>query len=754
MPFTKFHFRLIAILCSLMIATLSTSLHAADEPTKTPAHAWSFRNDIQPIMTKMSCNSGACHGAVAGKGGFRLSLRGFDTFGDYHNIVKQSRGRRVELAAPARSLFLTKPTAAIRHKGGVRFDVGSKEYKIISEWIANGAPPPNKKDVVINRLEVLPKLSLLKPGSNQQIKVRAFYSDKSSRDVTRWTRFTSTNQTVANVNEQGKVSVTGYGEGAVLCQYSSKVIISRVTSPYPNQIKPAVYNKAPQRNFIDKLVLKQLQRMNIAPSPQANDSQFLRRVYIDTIGTLPTSIEAKKFLADKSPDKRDQLIEALLKRSEFVDYWSYKWSDLFLINGGKLKEEEVKGYYTWINQHVKKNTPWDVMVRELITAQGEGTKNGATNFYAIHQDPESVTENISQAFLGLSIGCAKCHNHPLEKWTNDQYYAMANMFARVRSKGWGGRRGSGGGNRTVYVASSGDLIQPLTGKPQPPAALGQPAIDILSPEDRRVYLANWVTSPQNKMFSRTITNRIWANYFGVGLVESVDDMRESNPASNEELLTATSEYLVKNKFNLKALMRLILQSKTYQTSSITLPENKDEKRFYSHYYPRRMMAEVLLDSISQVTAVPDNFNESFQGGGSVKKTKLYPKGTRAIQLYDSAVVSKFLDTFGRNERIITCACERTAEPSIGQVLHISNGTTINDKLKNKDCRITKLMASKKSDDVLLEEIYLESLSRRPTEKEKIALLKILKETPVKERRIVIEDVLWGIMSSREFLFNH
>lgn len=715
-------------------------------------HRWSFRNDVQPILSKASCNSGACHGALAGKGGFRLSLKAYDVQGDFHTIVKQSRGRRIELSDPARSLLLIKPTGAVPHKGGVRFETDSPEYRILSEWIAQGASPPETKDPIVERLEVLPGRSILTKGQTQHLLVQAHYSDQSVRDVTQWTTFSSVNESVAQVNAKGSVTVTGFGEGAIVCIFSSKIAISKITSPYTQKIDPTVYAKSPQNNFIDQLVIKQLKRLNLPPSPQSNDADFIRRIYIDTIGSLPTPKETRAFLADQSPDKRTKLIDHLLNRPEFVDYWTYKWSDLLLVNGALIRPQAVKAYHDWIHQHVKKNTPWDQMVRELVTAQGSSIENGATNFYAIHQDPESMTENVSQAFLGLSIECAKCHNHPLEKWTNNQYYAMANFFSRVRAKGWGGSKGSGDGIRTLFVATEGDLVQPLTGKPQPPTPLDGKPIDINAPEDRRIYLANWLTSKENHFFSRSITNRVWANFFGVGLVESVDDMRESNPASNEELLVAASDYLVKNKFDLKALMRVILQSAAYQRSSQPLPENKDEKRFYSRYYPRRMMAEVLLDSISQVTEVPDEFTKFYEP--NPQKTDFYPKGTKAIQLYDSSVISYFLKTFGRNERMITCECERTEEPTMVQVLHISNGDTINNKLKAKESRVTKLMNAKKSDKELIADIYMLCLSRKPTPKEETQLSKLLSETPKAEKRQVIEDLFWGILSSREFLFNH
>jgi hypothetical protein len=365
-----------------------------------------------------------------------------------------------------------------------------------------------------------------------------------------------------------------------------------------------------------------------------------------------------------------------------------------------------------------------------------------------------MAENTAQAFLGLSIGCAKCHNHPLEKWTNNQYYAFANLFSRVRAKGWGGDGRGGDGGRTLYVVPDGELVQPLTGKPQPPTPLDGVPLAFDATEDRRIHLANWLTSAENPYFARSITNRVWANFFGTGIVESVDDLRISNPASNDELLSQTARFLVDHKFDLKALMREILQSATYQRSSNPLPENKDEKRFYSRYYPRRMMAEVLLDAYSQVTSVPSEFTEIGYPGADKEKTTEYPKGTRAIQLKDSAVVSYFLKTFGRNARQITCECERTEEPSMVQVLHIANGETLNQKLKTKDNQLDKLLARGKPFEELLDEVYLASLARFPTGEEKSRILDVVASSPDAEKRQLLEDVVWSILSSREFLFNH
>jgi hypothetical protein len=730
-------------------ATIKVTVRDVEAP-----HSWSFKNHVQAVISKAGCNSGSCHGALAGKGGFKLSLRGYDTLRDHHTITRQARGRRIELADPGRSLVLAKPSGGLPHKGGLRFDVDSLDYRVLAEWISAGAPGPSAADPQLDRIELLPERAILQPGDSQQMLVRAYYSDERIEDVTRWAKFASTNEAVGSIGQQGQVSVIGYGEGAVTAWFASKIVVARVTSPYANEVADEIYEKEPKRNFIDELVVKQLRRLNLPPSPPASDAAFLRRAYLDTIGTLPTSDEVREFLAEKSPDKRERLIETLLARTEFIDYWTYKWSDMLLLNGQRLRPQAVKAYYQWIHKHVAANTPWNQFAREVVTSQGGSFENGATNFYALHQDPETMSENVSQAFLGLSVGCAKCHNHPLEKWTNDQYYAMANLFARVRAKGWGGDSRAGDGNRTLFVVDKGELIQPLTGKPQPPAPLDGEALEFASTDDRRVHLANWLTAPDNLYFSRSVTNRIWANFFGVGLVEEIDDMRVSNPASNDELLSAAANYLVENDFDLKALMRTILQSHTYQRSSQPLPSNKDEQRFYSRYYPRRLMAEVMLDAISQVTDVPTDFTEVQYPGADREKTDFYPKGTRALQLYDSAVASYFLKTFGRNDRQITCECERSDEPSMVQVLHISNGDTVNQKLRSETSQVAKLLEASLPNYAIIERAYLRSVSRYPTDVEMQQLLAVMNSTPKEERRIVVEDLFWSLLSSREFLFNH
>lgn len=730
-------------------ARCTVTVRGLDEP-----RGWEFSRHILPVLTKAGCNSGACHGALAGKGGFKLSLRGYNPAADHFSITQQARGRRIEMSDPGRSLILAKPTTAIAHKGGLRLEADSFNYQRLAEWITAGAQGPTADDATLRKLEVFPDATTLRKGDQQPLLVRATYDDGRQEDVTSWTRFEATNETVAKVNEEGLVTIVGHGEGAIVASFANQIMLSRTTVPYEQKINADRLKHAPRRNFVDELVLRQLERLHLAPSPRTTDAEFLRRVYLDAIGTLPTVAETQGFLSDERPDKRDRVIEELLSRSEFIDFWTYKWSDVLLVNGRRLRPAAVRSYYRWIKDHVSSNTTWDQVVREIVTATGETEANGATNFYSLHQSPEEMTENVCQAFLSLSIGCAKCHNHPLEKWTNDQYYAMASHFSRVRAKGWGGDGRNGDGLRTLFLATKGELIQPTSGKPQPPTPLDGEPLALDADGDRRQHLANWLTSADNPYFARATANRIWANFFGIGLVNPVDDLRVSNPASNEPLLAALADYLVDKNFDLKALMRIILQSETYQRSSLPIDGNREDNTFFSRYFPRRLSAEVLLDAIAEVTDVPTEFSQIGFDGADFQATKDYPLGTRAIQLADSAVVSNFLKTFGRNERDITCECERSNTPSIVQVLHINNGVTINDRLSADKSCVAKAMEDKQSATKIVRHAYMRALSREPTPDEEAGLVTILTEAADDERRECIEDLYWSILSSREFLFNH
>jgi hypothetical protein len=734
-----------------MVAHRSRPAIAAD--ANSASDTVNFRNDVLPILSRLGCNSGACHGALAGKGGFRLSLRGYDPEADHASIAKQLRGRRIEIANPGQSLLLTKPTGALPHKGGIRLDADSREYRVLADWIAAGAPAPSTNDPKVRAIRVEPDQAILAPGAMATIAVKAEYDNGRVVDVTHLAKFSATDEAVAGVDEDGNVTVRGSGEGAVLAWFDSRLVLSRLTIPYPNEIDPAIYPSLPRNNFIDELNLAQLQKLRLLPSEPADRETFIRRATIDTIGRLPTVEEVEAYVTDDRPGARGRLIDRLLASDAFVDYWAYKWSDVLLINGTKLRPVAVKSFYDWVRQAVRENRPWDHLVRDILTSTGRSDEVGATNFFAIHQSPEEMTENASQAFLGLSIGCAKCHNHPLEKWTNDQYYAMANLFSRVRAKGWGGEPRNGDGIRTIYNDQTGELVQPSRGKPQPPAPLDAEPIPFDAPIDRREVAANWITSPSNPYFARAITNRVWANFFGQGLVEQVDDLRLSNPASNEPLLAAASQHLVDKGFDLKELMRAILDSETYGRSSQPIPQNATESKYLTRYYPRRLMAEVLLDSIDQVIETSSPFTTIAFPGADSQKTDFYPAGTRAIQLYDAAIDSYFLKTFGRNPREITCECERSAEPSMVQVLHLSNGDTLNPKLGDPSNRISRWVDEGISNDELVRRLYRVALARLPTEAETKELLTVIAEYG-DDRRQAIEDAFWSVLTSSEFTFNH
>lgn len=732
-------FAALMLVCSCMMAR-------AEQP--------SFELDVMPILSKAGCNGGGCHGALAGKAGFRLSLFGYDPHADYLAITRDARGRRIDFADPGASLVLTKPTTALAHKGGKRLDVGSADYQLLAAWIAAGCPGPKPAEKKLVGIDLGPAESVSAPGQTVALTVTARYDDGSSQDVTRWARFSSADETIALVDPAGGVSVIGHGEGAVTAWFSSQIAVARVVAPFPHAVPAAAYAAAPRANFIDGLNLEQLEKLHLQPSPPCDEATFLRRAFLDTIGRLPTPEEVHAYRTDRSPAKKERLIDLLLARPEFIDYWTYKWSDILLVSGAKLRPGAVNAYHQWIRDRVAENTPWDRLVREVVTARGSSLENGATNYFAVHQDPETMAENTSQAFLALSINCAKCHNHPLEKWTNDQYYAFANLFARVRAKGWGGDSRNGDGARTLYVEARGDLLQPKTGRPQPPAPLDGEPLPMDAATDRREALARWLTAPENPYFTRAIVNRVWANFFGLGLVEPVDDLRTTNPASNEKLLAALAAFTCEQGYDLRRLMRLILLSETYARSSVALPTNQGDRRWFARAYPKRLMAEVLADAIADVTGVRDAYTQLVLADGSTQNVSDYDADTRALELRDSTVKNYFLDTFGRNAREITCECERSSEPSLVQVLHLSNGSTLNDKLAAKAGRITQVLATEPSPKELVEGAWVRALSRLPADAERKPFEEMLMAAEPAELRSIVEDVYWSLLTSREFLFRH
>jgi hypothetical protein len=719
--------------------------------TKSP-FTWSFGNHVIPVLTKLGCNSGACHGALAGKGGFKLSLRGFAPAEDHFVLTRQALGRRVNLLEPGQSLMLRKPTMAVSHGGGLKLEVDSPEYRLLADWIASAAPGPRSDDPHIRRLEVFPTAATLKPGATMQVIVRAWYSDDHAEDVTRWAKFSSTEDLVATVSDSGQIRVAGHGEAAISVLYSNLVASCRIASPLPNKIDPRIFADAPRKNYIDALVLKKLEMLRIPPSPQCSDHEFIRRVYLDAAGILPTPEEVSRFLADASPDRRARLIDALVERPEYVDYWTYKWSDLLLISSRKLPQPAVWAFHQYVRQSVADNKPWDQFAREILTAQGNNLQQGAANYFVIHKDISDLTEATAVTFLGMSVTCCRCHNHPLEKWTQDQYWSMANLFARVALK-----NGDRAGEVAVLSQPAGEALHPRRGVAMPPAPLDAPPLPLDSPVDRRCYLADWLTSPDNPYFARALVNRVMHNFLGRGLVEAEDDLRQTNPPSNDELFDALTKDFVSHRYDVKHLIRTILNSATYQRSSVPVPGNEKDDRYYSHYLIRRLPAEVVLDTYSHVTGVPTVFNQVLLGSsGGVAATSAFPPGTRALQLPDPLIVSPFLDAFGRPERSQVCSCERQQESSVTQALHLTNGKTLNDKLRSKNSRVEQWVKEKVSADEAIRRIYLLALCRAPAPAERqhfIALLAEAAHDPQTTQHEALEDLFWAVLTGREFLFN-
>ncbi len=723
-----------------------------------------FRNHVIPVLTRAGCNSGPCHGAAAGKNGFKLTLRGYDPDADYLMLTRQATARRINTVEPSQSLMLLKPTLAVSHGGGKRFGTQSPEYRVISEWIASGVPAPSDSDPVMTRLEVFPVSARLKPGDTQPLLVRAHFSDGHAEDVTRWAKFATNEGAVATVADDGLVTVQGAGEAAISAWYLSRLVTARIASPFTAQVDPGIYARAPRHNFIDDLVLTKLRELNIEPSPLSSDSEFIRRVYLDAAGILPEPDEVRAFLADTRPDKRARLIDALLERPEFVDYWAYKWSDLLLVSSKNLQSNAMWAYYKWIRASVESNKPWDQMAREILTASGNTLSNGAANYYVLHKNPIDVTENVAMTFMGFSITCARCHNHPLERWTQKDYYQMANLFSRVAVK-----NGAERGDIIVYPARTGEINHPRLNMPLAPRPLDGQPLPLDAPGDRRQFFADWLVSPDNPFFARAVVNRVWKNFMGRGLVEAVDDIRDANPPSNPALFAALTQDFVAHRFDVKQLARTIMNSATYQLTSVPTVTNAGDLKYQSHYIARRLPAEVILDAIGQVTGVRD----AFPG---------YP-GRRALQLPDVAVDSYFLTAFGRPPRTTAADSERQQEPSITQALHVINGDTINRKLGSEKGLIERLIVENADNRAVVERLYLAALSRYPSDDEMRVLTTAMDASlarastaaaedtgetddpgedeprpPAKRaaspRRQVLEDLAWAILTGREFLFTH
>jgi hypothetical protein len=710
---------------------LSLLLAIAPAPALA-ADSLHFENDILPILGRYGCNSSGCHGKAEGQGGFKLSVFASDPDADFAALTKEARGRRVFPAKPEESLLLRKATGRTAHGGGTRLAYGSDDYRTLRNWVAAGMPlgSPDAPRVIALRVE--PTDRVMAAHAEQPLRVIAKYSDGAEKDVTRHARFQTNNETVAVVGPEGVVKTLDVpGEVAVMAAYLGEVTTFRAI--VPRSMPLAASRPLPRFNVIDELVDAKLTKLNVAASPVCDDAEFLRRVYLDLTGTLPTAAAARKFLADSSPDKRMKLVDELLAKPEFADLWAMRWADLLRVDRQALGHQRAYAYYKWVRDSIAENKPFDAFARELVTAEGPLAEVGPANFYKVVTKPGEMAATVSQVFLGARIACAECHHHPFDRWKQSDYSGMLAFFAPVSAKG---------GRDTEAVFASGDPAtkHPRTGKPVFAHALDSPMPDADPNGDRRVILADWMTAPDNPFFARNLANRTWAFLLGRGLVEPVDDVRATNPPSNPELLDTLAKFTIENGYDVKKLVKLITASRVYQTSSQPNDTNEKDEQNFSRALLKRPEAEVLLDVICQTTGVPEKFAGS-------------PGVVRAVQLWDSKARSDFLKLFGRPNRVSACECERTREPSVAQVLNLLNSPEIQAKLSHEAGTVARLVRETSDDAKLVEELYLTFFARLPTEKEKAFAVGHLKSRSA-TRRQAAEDLAWAMLNSTEFLFNH
>jgi hypothetical protein len=692
-----------------------------------------FANEVTPLFTKHGCNGGGCHGKSSGQNGFRLSLLGFEPREDYEFLAKEARGRRLFPAAPDRSLLLLKATAQVPHGGGQRIEIDSAPYRVLHRWISQGMPYGSESDPVCVSIEVFPQARVVQPGGTQQLTVAAHYSDGSIRDVTRMARLES------NDTEMAEVSPTGWmttheqaGTVAVMCIFQGHVDVFRATLP----LGQVVTDLPTPTNYIDHLVYAQLQRLGLPPSGVCDDSTFLRRVTISIAGRLPTLEEAERFAKDDAVDKRVKLVNRLIDSTDYADNFATKWAAILRNKRSTdADKRSTFAFYNWIRDSLHRNVPYDEFVRDIITATGDVNINAPVAWYRQLREPSTIVEDTAQLFLGMRIQCARCHHHPFEKWSQRDYHSFSAFYSRIGRK----RTGMPGEEQIFHQRGDAAATNPKTGEKLVPAGLDSGPEAISPLDDPRDALASWMTRPDNPFFAKAVVNRYWKHFFGRGLVDPEDDMRVTNPASNPELLEALASDFVDRGFDLKYLVRTICTSTTYQLSAEPNEFNKNDKQNYSRFYPRRLDAEILLDAIDQVTAIPTTFAG-------------VPTGTRAIQLPDNGFNSYFLTVFGRPEASSACECERSSEASLAQSLHLLNSKDILGKVAADNGMAAQLCATSEPLEQRVCRLYWLAFAREPDPEElKIAQEYVQsKESP----REAFEDIVWALLNTKEFLFNH
>ena len=710
-----------------------------------------FSHEVVPVFTKYGCNGGGCHGKSGGQNNFRLSLLGYEPWNDHEWLVRESRGRRISPAAPENSLLLLKATGEIPHEGGIRLERDSTDYNTIVRWIKQGLPYAADDAPTVERIAVFPTDRVATPEAEQQLAVTAYFTDGSTRDITRTAIYEANQEEMAEVDENGHVILgKKTGSTSVMIRFQEHVAVFRATIPLGAEIE----NLPQPKNFIDEKIFTKLSLLGLPPSKGVDDTGFLRRVSVDIAGRLPTATEAEFFLADMSPDKRARKINELLESPDYAAYFGQKWAGI--LRNKRTKDTYQRGTYAfhdWLRQSLAENKPYDQLVTKVITASGEIGRNPAVAWYRSVKDQKEQMQDIAQVFLGIRMQCAQCHHHPYEKWSQDDYYGFAAFLTQV-----GRKKGEQPDEEIIYhKRGTAQMQNPNTKTNLKPTALGEEPLNIAVHEDPRHEMANWLTSPENPFFARMLVNRYWKHFFSIGLVEPEDDMRVTNPATHPALLDALAGHFAASGFDLKELIRTICNSETYQRSAEPNAHNVKDTQNFSRYYPKRLQAEVLLDAINLVSNSKDTFRNQ-------------PDGIRATWLPDNKFNndSFFLTVFGRPEMDSACECERVADANLAQSLHLINSDTIQNKLSHEEGRAAKLAkATDRPDKDRLTELYLYALSRKPSEKEVQTATAHLERkrgqakekeddeaTPEKAEQEAFEDILWAIVNTKEFLFNH
>jgi hypothetical protein len=701
-----------------------------------------LEREILPLLTRHGCNAGACHGKARGQNGFALSLLGFDPNFDFDAITREARGRRIFPPAPEQSLLLQKATARVPHGGGRRIEPDGPEYDALLRWIARGTPRTPADSPALERITVMPVERLMGFGGEQQLAVTAHYADGTSEDVTSLAAYQSSEGAVVGVDRLGRFKAGPIpGEAAITARFRGLFAGCEVMIPLPGDVPASLYADLPRANFIDDLVWKKLERLGITPSEPAGDSTFLRRAYLDVIGRVPNADETRSFLADTSQGKRARLVDALLERPDYADYWANKWMDLLRPNPYRVGIKAVWNLDAWVRDAFRRNMPYDQFVRAIVTARGSTFRNGPATLFRDRREPEEMTTMVSQVFLGIRLECARCHHHPFESWGQEQFFEFAAYFAQVGRKGTGLSPPISGGEEIVYHAKSGSVKHPLTGEQLAPRPLfgKAPAPGVDDPEgDPREILAAWMTGPENSYFARVIANRVWAELMGRGIVDPVDDLRATNPPSNGPLLEALAEDFRRHRFDLKHLIRTIMASTVYGLGSEPNERNLADTRNFSRHYRQRLRAEVLLDALSDISEVPERFEAAA------------PR-SRATAIWTHRVPSLFLDTFGRPDPNQDPPCERTSDTSVVQALHLMNAPGLDEKLSSDSGLVARLARSDAPPRSIVEQLYLLAYSRLPTEEERSIGEAVFTE-PEAGRRGAIADLLWALINSAEFVF--